>query len=83
MSAEPSFVGKTEDSRTLIIRVTGDRDPGYGSTSKMLGEAAMCLANDVPDQPGGFRTSASLPDGKLLERLTGNAGLTFELVETR
>lgn len=77
------FVGKTEDGRTLITKVTGDRDPGYGSTSKMLGEAAVCLANDVPDQPGGFWTPASLLDGKLLERLTGNAGLTFELLETR
>jgi short subunit dehydrogenase-like uncharacterized protein len=77
------FIGKTEDGRKLITKVTGDRDPGYGSTGKMLGEAAMCLANDVPDQPGGFWTPASLLDGKLLERLTSNAGLTFELVETR
>ena len=77
------FIGKTEDGRKLITKVTGDRDPGYGSTGKMLGEAAMCLANDVADKPGGFWTPASLLDGKLLERLTSNAGLTFELVETR
>ena len=77
------FIGKTEDGRKLITKVTGDRDPGYGSTAKMLGEAAMCLANDVPDQSGGFWTPASLLDGKLLERLTSKAGLTFELAETR
>lgn len=77
------FIGKTEDGKKLITKVTGDRDPGYGSTGKMLGEAAMCLAQDVPDQPGGFWTPASLLDGKLLERLTSKAGLTFELVETR
>lgn len=77
------FIGKTEDGRKLITKVTGDRDPGYGSTGKMLGEAAMCLAFDVADQPGGFWTPASLLDGKLIERLTSKSGLTFELLETR
>ncbi|EON92591.1 saccharopine dehydrogenase-like protein [Marinobacter lipolyticus SM19] len=78
------FIGKTEDGRTLITKVTGDRDPGYGSTGKMLGEAGMCLAFDVPaEQPGGFWTPASLLDGKLMDRLTSKAGLAFELVETR
>ncbi|WP_297794269.1 saccharopine dehydrogenase NADP-binding domain-containing protein [uncultured Marinobacter sp.] len=78
------FIGKTEDGRTLITKVTGDRDPGYGSTGKMLGEAGMCLAFDLDaEQPGGFWTPASLLDGKLMDRLTGKAGLAFELVETR
>ncbi len=78
------FVGRTRDGKTMITKVTGDADPGYGSTSKMLGEAGMCLAFDVPaDQPGGFWTPASLLNGKLLERLTSKAGLTFEVVETR
>ncbi len=78
------FIGKAEDGRTLITKVTGDRDPGYGSTGKMLGEAGMCLAFDVPaEQPGGFWTPASLLDGKLMDRLTSKAGLAFELVETR
>lgn len=78
------FVGRTQDGKTMITKVTGDADPGYGSTSKMLGEAGMCLAFDVPaDQPGGFWTPASLLDGNLLDRLTSKAGLTFEVVETR
>ena len=78
------FVGRTEDGKTLITKVTGDRDPGYGSTGKMLGEAGMCLAFDVPaDKPGGFWTPASLLDGALMERLTSKAGLAFEVVETR
>ncbi|MCG7199627.1 saccharopine dehydrogenase NADP-binding domain-containing protein [Marinobacter pelagius] len=78
------FVGRTEDGKTMITKVTGDRDPGYGSTAKMLGEAGMCLAFDVPDdKPGGFWTPASLLDGDLLKRLTEKAGLTFEVVETR
>lgn len=78
------FVGTTADGRTLITKVTGDRDPGYGSTARMLGEAAMTLAFDVPaEQPGGFWTPASLLNGALLERLRTRAGLTFEVLETR
>ena len=78
------FVGKTTDGKTMITKVTGDRDPGYGSTSKMLGEAGLCPAFDVKeDVKGGFWTPASALDGKLLERLQANAGLTFEVVETR
>ncbi|HBX41895.1 MAG TPA: saccharopine dehydrogenase, partial [Marinobacter adhaerens] len=78
------FVGRTEDGKTIITKVTGDQDPGYGSTGKMLGEAGMCLAFDSPaDQPGGFWTPSSLLDGKLMDRLTSKAGLTFEVLETR
>ncbi|WP_150913499.1 saccharopine dehydrogenase family protein [Marinobacter halotolerans] len=76
------FVGKTEDGKTIKTKVVGDRDPGYGSTSKMLGEAGMCLAFDVADAPGGIWTPASLLDGKLFDRLTSKAGLKFELLET-
>ncbi|MGC8118948.1 saccharopine dehydrogenase family protein [Marinobacter sp. VGCF2001] len=78
------FVGKTPDGKTMITKVTGDRDPGYGSTSKMLGEAGLCLAFDVDESvKGGFWTPSSALDGKLLERLQANAGLTFEVVESR
>lgn len=76
------FVGKTEDGKTIKTKVVGDRDPGYGSTSKMLGEAGMCLAFDMTDKPGGFWTPASLMDGKLFDRLTSKSGLTFEVLET-
>ena len=76
------FVGKTDDGKTIKTKVLGDRDPGYGSTSKMLGEAGMCLAFDVADKPGGIWTPSSLMDGKLFDRLTGKAGLTFELLAT-
>jgi short subunit dehydrogenase-like uncharacterized protein len=61
-------------------RVTGDRDPGYGSTSKMLGQAALCLAHDELDVGGGFWTPASAMGGALLSRLEKNAGLSFEIV---
>ena len=78
------FVGRTEDGKTIITKVTGDRDPGYGSTGKMLGEAGMCLAFDLPaEKEGGFWTPSSLLNGSLMERLTSKAGLTFEVLETR
>jgi short subunit dehydrogenase-like uncharacterized protein len=78
------FVGKTADGRTIITRVKSDRDPGYGATSRMLGEAATCLAFDTPkNREGGFWTPASLLGQSLLERLSSRAGLSFDVLETR
>lgn len=75
------FVGQTEHGEMIKTRVTGDRDPGYGSTAKMLAQAAACLAQDVSsDVPGGFWTPASLLGDQLTQRLIDHAGLTFELV---
>lgn len=77
------FYGTTQDGRTLRAKVTGDRDPGYGSTAKMLGEAAACLALDVPrsDKAGGFWTPATALGDHLVRRLQAHAGLTFEIKE--
>lgn len=78
------FIGRTNDDKAIITKVTGDRDPGYGSTGKMLGQAGLCLAFDIKDEvAGGFWTPASALNDKLLERLTRHAGLSFEVVETR
>ena len=76
------FFGATADGRTIRTKVTGDRDPGYGSTGKMLGQAAACLALDVDKRatPGGFWTPATIFGDRLLERLVARAGLTFEVV---
>jgi short subunit dehydrogenase-like uncharacterized protein len=52
-------------------------DPGYGSTSKMISEAAVCLLQDCPDLPGGIYTPAPAMGQKLIERLVAHAGLTF------
>lgn len=77
------FMGQTADGQRLTTRVTGDRDPGYGSTSKMLGEAGACLALDLPqaDFPGGFWTPATLMGDKLRRRLIEHAGLTFDVLK--
>ena len=77
------FVGRTDDGRKLRTRVTGDRDPGYGSTARILGQAAACLALDVPQKPGkgGFPTTAVVFGDKLVARLRRHAGLAFEVVD--
>lgn len=75
------FVGDGSNGERIIAGVTGDKDPGYGSTSKMITESALCLAYDVDanEAPGGIYTSAPAMGGKLIKRLTEHAGLTFEI----
>lgn len=70
----------SEPAQGLYARVTGDRDPGYGSTAKMLGESAVCLALDPLAVGGGFWTPAAGLGDALLDRLRAHAGLTFEVV---
>ncbi len=75
-----SLVGKLANGSLMRARVTGDRDPGYGSTSKMLSESAVCLAMDDLPSKGGFWTPASAMADALFGRLKDNAGLGFEIV---
>jgi short subunit dehydrogenase-like uncharacterized protein len=69
------------DGRQVRAAVKGDRDPGYGSTSKMISECAICLLRDTPDVPAGFWTPGAAMQHKLIKRLVDHAGLTFA-VET-
>ena len=75
--------GKTANKDTINTKVTGDKDPGYGSTSRMLAQAALCLAQDISkdDVGGGFWTPAAAMGDKLLTRLEAHAGLSFEVVD--
>jgi saccharopine dehydrogenase (NAD+, L-glutamate forming) len=73
--------GRLADGTILKTRIRGDRDPGYGSTSKMLSECAICLAQDEPGAGGGVLTPASAMGEPLLRRLEANAGLSFELLD--
>jgi short subunit dehydrogenase-like uncharacterized protein len=70
------FVAESQGKETLRLAVKGDRDPGYGSTSKMISEAALCLAGQAPEQ-GGFWTPGALMGDSLVKRLIEHAGLTF------
>lgn len=78
------FFGRTDEGQIVRVKVTGDRDPGYGSTGKMLGQAAISLARDLVEdgvkvgRAGGFWTPATLFDERFVERLTRYAGLRFE-----
>jgi short subunit dehydrogenase-like uncharacterized protein len=74
-------VHPSDRSKDMKARVVGDRDPGYGSTSKMLGEAAVCLAKDELSCGGGFWTPASAMGTALIERLHNKSGVTFTLEE--
>ena len=73
------FYITTDDKRKAFAKVIGDSDPGYGSTSKILAQSALCLAfDDLPDNYGVITPSHSMGN-KLLKRLIDNAGLTFKL----
>jgi short subunit dehydrogenase-like uncharacterized protein len=71
------YVAIAPDGRQVRAAVKGDRDPGYGSTSKMISECAVCLLRDTPDVPAGFWTPGAAMQHKLIERLIDHAGLTF------
>lgn len=70
-------------SETFQVKVVGDRDPGYGSTAKMLGQVGIALAQEkAVSQDGGFWTPAALLGEALIPRLAKNAGLTIARVGT-
>jgi short subunit dehydrogenase-like uncharacterized protein len=73
------YVAIAPDGRMVRAGVTGDRDPGYGSTSKMISECAMCMLRDVTDVAAGFWTPGAAMQHQLIKRLRDNAGLTFEV----
>ncbi len=76
------FWGETAAGQTCLVKVTGDRDPGYGSTAKILAQTSICLTKDYPKstKSGGFWTPAALFGETLIHRLIKNAGLTFEVL---
>lgn len=72
------FVGKNEEGQSLKVRVTGDKDPGYGSTAKIISESAICLLMNPDLAGGGIWTPASAMGSSLIEPLQQYAGLSFE-----
>ncbi|MEQ1709591.1 MAG: saccharopine dehydrogenase NADP-binding domain-containing protein [Terricaulis sp.] len=77
---EVLYVGDMPDGRSLRVVVGGDKDPGYGSTSKMISEAALCLiATPRETTPGGIWTPAAAMGETLIARLREKAGLRFGL----
>jgi short subunit dehydrogenase-like uncharacterized protein len=72
------FIGEMPDGEVLRAVVKGDRDPGYGSTSKMIAESALTLL-ELPDAAAGISTPGGIMAAALLDRLVAHAGLTFEI----
>ncbi len=75
------FIGEDAAGHSLRVGVKGDRDPGYGSTSKMIAESAVCLQQDAAATAGGIWTPGAAMGLPLMARLQKNAGLSFA-VET-
>ena len=73
------YVATAPDGQQVRASVKGDRDPGYGSTSKMISECAICLLRDAPDVPAGIWTPGAAMQHKLIKRLVDHAGLTFQV----
>jgi short subunit dehydrogenase-like uncharacterized protein len=78
---EVVFIGDTADGRRLRATVAGDRDPGYGSTSKLVAESALCLLHDVDRSmtAGGVWTPGAAMGMALVRRLQARAGLHFTI----
>lgn len=70
-----------EESNASVFKVTGDRDPGYGSTSKMLAESAVCIAKDNLEDKFGVLTPSYAMGDHILNRLISKAGLTFSKIK--
>lgn len=73
------FVAEMADGRSVKAGVTGDKDPGYGSTSKMIAEAALYLADGKTPVEGGVYTPAAAFGTGLVGPLVERAGMTFEV----
>jgi len=72
------FIAQGNDTR-YVASVSGTEDPGYGSTSKMIAQSAMCLAFDDIATLGGVYTPAPAMGEALIERLQKHAGMTFKM----
>ena len=73
------FLAEMKDGRVFRAAITGDKDPGYGCTSKMIAESALCLVHDVPTGGAGITTPGAVMGAPLLKRLAANAGMTFKM----
>ena len=78
------FLGRTQHGDEIRVKVLGDKDPGYGSTAKMLAQAGISLVRDISKEEvsGGFWTPASIFNDDFTNRLIMNAGLSFEVLST-
>ncbi|GAB4182278.1 MAG: saccharopine dehydrogenase NADP-binding domain-containing protein [Wenzhouxiangellaceae bacterium] len=77
-SYEVLFIGSNHQDQQLMVSVSGDMDPGYGSTSKMIVESALCLLDEAAELAGGIWTPAPALGAALIDRLQKHAGIRFQ-----
>ena len=73
------LVGSVDDNKISCI-VTGDQDPGYAATAKMLSESALSMLlnrKSIPDISGVLTPSSGIGD-IIVSRLRGK-GVTFNI----
>jgi short subunit dehydrogenase-like uncharacterized protein len=73
------YIAIAPDGRNVRASVRGDRDPGYGSTAKIISECAICLLRDAPDAAAGIWTPGAAMQRRLIKRLVDHAGVSFEI----
>jgi len=66
---EVMFIGEDAQGQRLQVGVKGKRDPGYGCTSRMISQAALCLLDDSAQPAGGIWTPAAALGARLIDRL--------------
>jgi len=76
---EMLFIGSDPDGHEVRSVVAGSRDPGFGATSGMVSETALCLLEDESVAPGIWTPGAALQE-KLVERLIAHADMTLEVM---
>jgi short subunit dehydrogenase-like uncharacterized protein len=75
---------RTPGGEHHICRIAAQGDPGYAATAVMLGQSALCLAQDrdrLPDR-AGVLTPATAMGGALVERLRA-AGHRYDVETVR
>lgn len=72
------FIATDAEGRQVRGSVHGDKDPGYGWTSKAIAETAICLVQEAPDVAGGIWVPGAALGQQLVDRLAAHAGLTFK-----
>jgi short subunit dehydrogenase-like uncharacterized protein len=71
---------RTPDGARHVCRIAAPGDPGYAATAVMLGQSALCLAQDaerLPDRAGVLTPATAMGDA-LVERLRA-AGHTYDV----
>lgn len=74
-----AFYGIEDGEVVGEVTISDDRDPGCGSTCKLVGESAMCLLRDEVAVGGGFWTPVSAMGDKLYARLLANKTLEISV----